>query len=264
MSTPLPELAAAQGRLAALSPPVVIDLEAFAAYLTELGVSDIDGLCSSGAVEDLMLAFACVHKDRAALAAFYARYEARLRAVIARTCGDPDEANDVFHELVIKLTLRQGSAPPGLMRYEGRGRLLTWLRVVAARAAIDHARKGARVRMTQSLVSAIDDLGLEASVLERYRKTFKLAVAQAMAELDERQRTLLRYHLAGLGVAEIAETLGHHRVTISKWLRSLREQLRTSTLRALDELNANEARLVSLDEFLPHLSASFDRLLAVG
>ena len=255
-------LEAAAAQLARARPAVIIDLDTFRDDL-----ANREGLCLDEVVEveELMHCFACLRRDSAAIALFYARYEQPLRRVIARTCKDPDDAEDVFHDVVIKLTLARAHAPPGLRGYEGRGKLLTWLRVVAARAAIDHARKTTPSRLTHSMVETLEQLDLDPDTVASYRHDFKDAVALAVAALAPRQRQILRYHLAGVSVGDIAVALGHHRVTVSRWLSAIREQLRESTLRTLEQREAGAPHpKVPLDELLAHVSASFDRLLAPG
>lgn len=257
-------LEAAAASLAREQPAVTIDPTAFQAYLeTEVGVR-VDEVIAGGQVEDLMLAFACVRGQDGALALFYARHQAMLRRVIARTCADPGEVDDLFHDLIIKLTLARGESPPGLTRYQGRGKLATWLRVVGARVAIDRARQSTALLMTDSLLDVVDGANVEPSQLESYRERFKVAVVRALTELEPRERRILRYHLAGVAVGDIARLMGHHRVTVSRWLSAIREQLRERTLLELAELSTAGAEDLPLGELLPHLSASFDRLLAAG
>ncbi|PRQ03943.1 sigma-70 family RNA polymerase sigma factor [Enhygromyxa salina] len=256
-------LEAAAQALARQQPPVRIDLASFRAHIAARAGPDSAELVEAGQLEQLMHSFACMRGDRSALALFYARYEGPLRRVIARTCKDTDEVDDVFHDVIIKLTVARAHAPAGLEGYEGRGKLLTWLRVVAARAAIDHARKGTSARVTESMVEQLEALEIDSEVVERYRHDFKVAVALAVSRLEPRQRQILRYHLAGVSVGDIADLLGHHRVTVSRWLSATRDELREHTLRVLADTDTSLTSL-ALGDLLAHVSASFDRLLATG
>src|SRR4029453_5873016 len=94
-------------------------------------------------VADLVLARAWAVGDSAALAEFERRYMPEIEAALARFRMPADEA-DELKQVVRERLMVGGDGMPRLARCRGNGPLGAWVRVVAARAAIDSRRQRAR------------------------------------------------------------------------------------------------------------------------
>lgn len=84
--------------------------------------------------DDLALAR---HGDRAAFDRLVAPHVARLRVVVFRLVGDPEEAADLVQDTLVRAYTHLGT-------FRGDAKLSTWLHTVAVRLALDHLR-GRRV-----------------------------------------------------------------------------------------------------------------------
>ncbi|MCI4663818.1 MAG: RNA polymerase sigma factor [Neomegalonema sp.] len=77
--------------------------------------------------------------DKAAFREIYDAYEKRVFFFIKRRLGDPHEAADVFHDVMMDVW-RQAS------RFEGRSKVTTWIFGIAHNKSVDALRKrGGRV-----------------------------------------------------------------------------------------------------------------------
>jgi RNA polymerase sigma-70 factor (ECF subfamily) len=75
----------------------------------------------------------------------------RLRSLVARMIGNPDEAADVLQDALLKATT-------GIASFRGDAQLETWLFAVTTRAALDHLRARKRFR-SQVMIDACDPAG---------------------------------------------------------------------------------------------------------
>jgi RNA polymerase sigma-70 factor (ECF subfamily) len=169
----------------------------------------------------------------------------------------------VQQELRARLLVDDPARPAKLRDYVGRGRLASWLRVVAVRVALDRHRSQRPVAELDDAmaISADPELGyLEA----RYRQQFQDAFRTALGELEPRERTVLRMHLVdGLAIDRIGVIYDVHRATAARWLSSARDNLYEMTrahLRA--ELGLNDDEFASIVRLVrSRLDISVMRLL---
>jgi RNA polymerase sigma-70 factor (ECF subfamily) len=216
---------------------------------------------------DLYLACACARGDETAARIVSLELGPPVRAALTQVARG-DAVAEIVQQVMAKVLAGEGE--PAIVKYAGRGKLSAWLQVMAIRAAHDaHRRRKAEP------VDDVDGLVERAVVidgdpeLERikasYRAAFKRAFAAAFAELDRRERAVLRYHYVdGLGIDELAALYQVHRATIARWRQSAREALFTRT-RALvrDELRLAGDELDSLMRLIDsQVSVSFERLAA--
>ncbi|AKV02888.1 putative DNA-binding regulatory protein [Labilithrix luteola] len=187
---------------------------------------------------DLELAKACVAGDQEAIAEVEARFASDIARALARLRVDTALADDVKQTIREKLFLGTNGKPPGLASYSGKGPLGAFLRAVVVHAVI--SMKRARRRMTEADsrirdVAHDDDPALE-HVRRRYGASFKQAFQDAFAELSARERSVLRLvYIDGLAVEQVATVYGVHRVSVSRWLGQIREQLHSRTRELLRE-----------------------------
>lgn len=129
------------------------------------------------------------------------RYQRRLFAVCYRVLGSASDAEDAVQETFVKLARNAAS-------FRGESQLSTWLYRVARNVCTDRIRYEARRPSTPvDDVAAVSDLADPDDELGA--RDTALAVQGALAQLDERSRTLLLLiAVDGLSYAEAAEVSG--------------------------------------------------------
>lgn len=178
-------------------------------------------------VEELWLAWACVHRDPAAIAHFEAAYFGEVDAAVRRFDALPVTLEDVQQRLRQKLYLHD---PPSLAGYGGQGDLRGWLRAAVLHLLINIATREARERPTEDgFFDAVLDTSadVEASYLKQAcREEFEQAFTLAMTRLSPRERLLLRYAFADRkNVDQIGAVFNVHRATAARWISSARDRL---------------------------------------
>jgi RNA polymerase sigma-70 factor (ECF subfamily) len=176
---------------------------------------------------DLYLACACAQGDPRAIDAFERRYAGELRAACARSRAAPADVDEIAQRVRRKLF---ADRPPAIASYAGRGALIGWLRVVAAREALSARARGSKEQPAErdffeAIVSGDD--GAEIAYLKRsLGAELKAIVLAAFEELTNRERSLLRYaYCDEKSVDEIAAVFRVHRATAARWVCSARERL---------------------------------------
>lgn len=178
---------------------------------------------------DLYLACACVRGTPAALRAFEQHV---LKKVPGRLGPLPratvDEVLQVLRE---RLLLGRDGAPPKLMDYSGRGPLVAWVRITAARLAGELARRDGRQELfdepPEALARMLSTEGPDHELLRRDSRELLTDVLQkVLAALPERERTLLRlHHLHGFTMDRLAVVYGESRSTMQRQVAHARERL---------------------------------------
>lgn len=125
-----------------------------------------------------------------------ARHRDRLWAVALRTVGNPEDAEDVVQDAVIKAFRHAES-------FRGDAAVATWLHRITVNTALDALRSAARrpLRVDRGLdaVDPRDHLG---------RGEQQLDVRAALAQIpDEQRAAVVLVDMLGLGVAETATVL---------------------------------------------------------
>ncbi|HVK72228.1 MAG TPA: sigma-70 family RNA polymerase sigma factor [Kofleriaceae bacterium] len=267
MDAPLdPSLAAACDAAARAWPDVAVDRAELMAALTARAATT--AITDDAAIE-LALALACARGEPAALAAFDRAYLAAVPAGLAHMKLDPALVADLVQDVRTKLLVAAPGARPRILDYAGHGTLRGLTQVMAARAALDHLRARHRHQPDDdiaALAAAGDDPEL-AFLKATYRDAFKAAFTAAAADLDARDRNLLRlHHLDGVTLEQLAAMYAVHRATAVRWLADVRKRLlagtrahlRTSLSVSADELDSIMALIGS------RLDASVRRLLGDG
>ncbi|HYV46635.1 MAG TPA: RNA polymerase subunit sigma-70, partial [Myxococcaceae bacterium] len=172
----------------------------------------------------------------------------------------PDDLIDEVRQRVRELFLLRPTdgGPPGIAAYAGRGRLLSWVRVAAARVARRQASAG-----LESVPEALEDLpsaGLDPEldlIRRRAQAEFGTCLRAAVAALSGEERHLLRlHHSGGLSTVAMARLFGVSQPTISRRLQAVRGAVFEETKRLLKErLDFSSS---SLDSFLGSLGSRLD------
>jgi RNA polymerase sigma-70 factor (ECF subfamily) len=219
---------------------------------------------------DLFLACACVHGDAAAHAALETHFLPKLAAAISRVDRAAD-ASEVCQLLREKLLTSEAGRPPRMADYQGQGPLAAWLRAAAVRTALNLRRSAGRQAHAEQ--EALADATLpeghpELELLrQRHRADFQAALAESLAALSSRERTVLRLHLVeGLSLERIGAMYRTHKSTVSRWLAHAREEVRSGThARLAERLRLSSGELHSLLRDVPgQLDLSLPALLASG
>ena len=122
-------------------PGVELGIEAFVGHLAERAGGPLP---SEVRGPDLYLACACVTRGRGAIESFDRAYLAQMGAYLARLGPTPAFVDEVRQEVRDKLFMSRDAAPPRIAEYHGKGALVSWVRVVALRVAMNMRRQSWR------------------------------------------------------------------------------------------------------------------------
>ncbi len=219
------------------------DLAAFLPYASARAARVDEPLRSRLHVEDLYLAFACGQGDRAALAVFEAELLPSVVRVFGRMNIPAAVGDDVLGALRERLFVPAHGAAPLIADYSGRGRLVCWLRSVAAKTALK-ALRGQR-RFVD--LERADQLPIVDAELAQLRgadaAAFREALSSAFAGLARDQRNVLRQHfLDGLTFEALGRLHGIHLSTAWRRVEAARLALVDAVRARLGEaLGASES-----------------------
>jgi RNA polymerase sigma-70 factor (ECF subfamily) len=200
---------------------------------------------------DLYLACACAEGDRQALQAFEQHV---LRKVPARLGALPTATLDeVLQVLRERLLLSRGDTPPRIADYSGRGPLLAWVRIIGSRIVGELASQAGRQQLFDEPPDAVARM-LTANDPEREllredtRQVLVAALREALSELLDRERALLRlHHLHGLTMDRLATMYGESRSGVARRVVQARARLLKLTRQKLaSRLKVPDAELESL------------------
>jgi RNA polymerase sigma-70 factor (ECF subfamily) len=168
----------------------------------------------------------------------------------------------------VRMDLLVGDGSPKIADYAGRGELVGWLRVTATRKALSLLRKTNREEsLDDVLLDHWPDTGGDPSeqhLRAKYAAELKRAIHQAFADLEVRQRNLLRQHILDeLTIDDLARLYRAHRATCARWVADAREELGKNTRKRLvAALGIDRDDVSSLLRFLDtDLELSISRML---
>jgi RNA polymerase sigma-70 factor (ECF subfamily) len=167
--------------------------------------------------------------ERAAIEALYAKYAARVFAVVRRLSGDDALAEDWAQEAWIR-------AIRALPKFRGDAQFSTWLHRIAVNSALHGQRwRGRRAGREEALPETYPAPATEE------RPVLKVRIERALARLPERMRQVLVLHdVEGHTHEEIAEMLGIMPGTSKSQLFKARAHMRTLLSGARDVVNGEE------------------------
>ena len=225
------KLAAVLDEVAARFPDLVIDGPAVARYLGERAAPEGDDPGIPSHAADLALAWACAAADPIAVAIFEREVLARTPPVLRRLGFGGAEIDDILQEVRERILVSGDGAPPRIVSYQGSGALVGWLRAVVGRQGLIRRRRDrGEVSLDEAaLLDTGDDPALEA-LKQAYRDAFATAFRAAVADLEPRDRAILKAVIVDqTPIARVARLYKVHRVTASRWLSKIREDLLEAT-----------------------------------
>ncbi len=208
----------------------------------------IAGFIDTLHADDLCLAVACQRGDQAAWSELVEAYTATVRSAARSASPSADLADDLAQSIWAELhglKVRDDGQPAGkLAYYSGAGSLGGWLRAVVGQLAIDRHRREARLVQTEEDAD-FDRLVRDGEPDEDARifhatanpenelatnlaaATVEKALAQALSELDDEDRLLVKlYYFDGLRLREAGVVLGFHEATASRRLTRIHADVR--------------------------------------
>lgn len=176
---------------------------------------------------ELYLCCACSIGNLAAIRIFERDAEEVARCTIARFTRNPERTQDTLQEFWRKLLVGPDAK---VHDYLGRGALMAWLRICAARIAIDRQRADRALSERETdLGDCIADqaFGPESTLMRaRYSEPFRAALGRALSSLSRKERNLLRMHVVGrCSIDQIGRAYNVHRATAARWLEQMREHI---------------------------------------
>ena len=252
-------MVAAVERARAAWPGIATDDDTFSRFLDERGISD-----DATHLEDLFLACACLHGDRAAIDALETTIIAALPQVISRVDGSPHFVAEVVAEVRVKLIVGQTGKAAALSRYVGYGPLRSFAMVIAMREATDRKRSEGRAVPVDALLLSMPLVGASPETVqlrEQVREPFVKAFKSALSELSARERNILRLHFAeGVSADAIGKVYRVHRSTIHRWIDAARERVIAETRRRL--MSELELGREALDNLMGEVADGVDLTLS--
>jgi RNA polymerase sigma-70 factor (ECF subfamily) len=249
-----------QGELSALVsasrqqwPDFPISDESFVAHVARVMARDSEQLQTLEQLHggDLLLACACAQGFPLAIEACERQYRRQAEAALRRLDLPVSMQQEVLQRLRERLFVARPSELPYIAAYSGRGRLDSWVRVIALRLALKLLRSQRReqpldVELSElaarvPLAAGDDDPELQ-HMKRLYRAEISQALSVAVAQLSAEQREiLLKYYVAGQTIDQLAVVLVVHRATAARRVHRAREALMHGVRRQLMErLRAGE------------------------
>jgi RNA polymerase sigma-70 factor, ECF subfamily len=215
-------------------------------------------------ISDIYLACGCLSGSPQALAMFDERFVREV--TFGRQYQAAGLESDLRQLLRERALVGQGGLPPKLASYTGRGPLIGWLRVTAARLAVDLRRKQkSEFGISHKPEVPLPALDPELSYLKvRYRAEFEGAIELGFRALAPRELTILRLHyLDNLPAPDIARMYHVSTRTIQRWMVAAQTTvLHTVRQHLRQRLSLSESELVGLlGLVLSQLNVSLHRFL---
>ncbi|EPX63456.1 putative DNA-binding regulatory protein [Cystobacter fuscus DSM 2262] len=220
-------------------------------------------------LEDLYLAFACVHKVPEAIATLEEHHLRELRTWLKRTNSVVDDlCQDVRIQLLVGLT----PAGPRLATYRGSSALQHWIHVVASRLLPPSKPPSGNGSSGSgsppaSLLNALENIpfqrpDLDIELIKRLSMDdFRQALSGAVRALSEEQRRLLKYYyVKRLTTTELGRLIGKDQSTASRKLALAREAVYEETKRLLKERLSLASK--EFDSFVAAIQSNFDMSLS--
>jgi RNA polymerase sigma-70 factor, ECF subfamily len=224
------------------------------------------GLLDQLVLADLYLACACVREVPGALRELEQHYLSKLPQLLGYLRLPEPILDEVCQLVRIHLLVGTAESRPRLTEYTGRGALLSWIRVIAARMALKQGGVAREVpeENVLTIVEALSEPGSNAEmdlIKRRYHREFRQAVREAFTSLSQDQRHLLRLHFIDrLSTTEMGPLFQVNQSTISRWIKSARHTVYEGTKSRLKE----RLRLSSgeFDSLLAAIESQFDEGLS--
>ncbi len=220
--------------------------------------------------EDLYLTTACAGGDERAILAFQRTHAPAIERALAVADQHEVTTDEIVQAVWVRLFVDEAPRMAKVAAYAGRGKLSSWVRVVAARTRTDLLRKRLGRHPKPALPEAAPPLDSAADSPElrhleaTYRHEFRDAFARAVAGLEPAQRNMLRQRIVyGLRLEQMAALFEVHPATVKRRLARARQQLATETQRhLLAGLRVDQGELDSILRLIhSRMEVSVKRLL---
>lgn len=189
--------------------------------------------------EDLFLALACSRGDRIAWEYFADDYLPTLKRYAVQACRNLSESEDLAQEIIARMM----EGKEKLAGYNGRASLAGWLRVAVSNAAIDRFRRARRQVPLEEMEEPRRDAAVAAGqgsgkaeerLDARWGPVLSRVLADEIRRLQPRDGLLLSlYYLQDVPLKVIGRQFHVHEATASRWLESLRRDIRKRIEREL-------------------------------
>ncbi|MBL8913835.1 MAG: hypothetical protein JNM17_24240 [Archangium sp.] len=223
-----PALASLEQRMRAAHPSLVWDLESLAAFvalrLEGAAASAITALRAS----DLLLAWACLVRQPAALEIFERDVMPQVRRAVRGIDSSPAFVDETANATRTRLLLGEGDRKPGLELYQATGPLAAFAMVVAMRLGADRVRSVAPGHALELALDLTDEVRSAETLLgaAELRPRVKAALRRAAEVLSPRERALLKLHLLeGVPAQKLAQMYRVHRATATRWINDARQKV---------------------------------------
>jgi RNA polymerase sigma-70 factor (ECF subfamily) len=245
-------------------PALQVPLENWVAHLAEKVAASAEALALALAglhAADLYLACACALNHGDAVALFERTYFPEVQLARMRRSDLALERDDVEQLVRQRLLVAAPGRRARIADYSGRGSLRNWFRVAVVRLIANEAARPAReVAVHDEALAAFSALTAdpELEYMKRfYRAELQASLSDALGQLSERERKLLRHSLMqGLTIDELAVIYGAHRATVARWIvkarTSLFERFREALMQRL------QVGPAELDSILRLIQSSLD------
>ena len=253
-------------------PTVDLDPQRFAEVVTALagpGGGPPGEAFAELRLADLYLATACAGGDTGAILAFEDAFFGEVARAFSKRTHDEALLDDARQNLRELLFVGRAGSGPEIERYQGRGSLRRWFRLVLVHHTLNFKRAEGRAPVPTELD---DDLLMAqardpelAYLAQRHSADFRAAMEEAVARLPSDARLVLRHHyVERLSIDRIGAIHGIHRVTAARRITRARDELVQGLRAALaTRLELEEGELHGVFKLLPtQFSMSFRRVLS--
>ena len=223
------------------------------------------------AVEDLYLACGCLLGIKGAVDEFVTRTSSVVAQVAARFARQGTlSPEDLVQIVITRLLVADGDQLARLSQYRGQGPLAGFVRVTAARLAVNALSGSSKAEHGDAQDYLFDALvspgGTPEAQMDRehMRARVREAFIASVTQLTPRDRNLLHYSLRhGLSIDVIARMYGVHRATAARWIATARDELvRTTRDELRRSLSIADSEIDTLMRTgLSHFELSVARLL---
>lgn len=208
-------------------PSIALALEQFERFCERISGSPASCEEIRRNAADLYLCCACANGDPTALRLFEHEAHDVVHGAIVKVHREPEFVRETLQEFWKKLLVGPDAK---VLNYEGRGPLQAWLRIAAARLALDRLRAERAVAGRETDLGEIlaeHDFGPESTLTRaRFHRPFREALNRAISTLSQKDRNLLRMHLVGhCSIDQIGRAYNVHRATAARWLEQAREHI---------------------------------------
>ncbi|HEY5961693.1 MAG TPA: sigma-70 family RNA polymerase sigma factor [Polyangiaceae bacterium] len=201
-------------------------------------------------VTDLFLTCGCQKGCPAAIRSLVEHFIDPLLTTLRVT----DQRDELRQAVLGRLLLTSLQGQVRIGEYSGRASLRTWLRVVIKRCSLNLKRSqrpdqkdGSDDQLELQLVATGNNPEMD-YLRTRYAFEFKRSFRAAVKELGARDTLVLKMVVCeGARMHEVADCFGVNRVTVTRWMSDIRQQLLAATQGNLQrELRVNRSEFESI------------------